>query len=36
MKEKKVFGVNKTVAQKIKLEAEHKIFRAIFLKYNII
>ena len=28
--------VNKTVAKRIKLEVEHKIFRTIFLKYNIL
>ena len=36
MKEKKVYGVNKTVASKIKIEAEHRIFRTTFLKYIII
>jgi len=36
MKENKVYGVNKTVANKIKKEAEHRIFRTTFLKYIII
>jgi len=36
MKEKKIYALNKTVAKRIKIDAENWIFRTTFLKYIII